>query len=122
MQEAQQNSMEIFFAAEQVFNDDIVLNQGTSTNLTAGGVNATFNGNVDAESSDIVLDFTTTALTDQSGATSPNSRSMPIPAVRSDSVARLRHLAVKHITVLFNWMATQPLMEDCTESGTRCGW
>ena len=50
------------FAAEQVFNDDIVLNQGTSTNLTAGGVNATFNGNVDAESSDIVLDFTTTAI------------------------------------------------------------
>ena len=50
------------FAAEQVFNDDIVLNQGLSTNLTAGGVNATFNGNVDAESSDIVLDFNTTAI------------------------------------------------------------
>jgi len=50
------------FAAEQVFNDDIVLNQGLSTDLTAGGVNATFNGNVDAESSDIVLDFTTTAI------------------------------------------------------------
>ncbi len=50
------------FAEEQVFNDDIVLNQGLSTNLTAGGVNATFNGNVDAESSDIVLDFNTTAI------------------------------------------------------------
>ena len=50
------------FAEEQVFNDDIVLNQGLSTNLTAGGVNATFNGNVNAESSDIVLDFNTTAI------------------------------------------------------------
>ena len=50
------------FAAEQVFNDDIVLNQGLGTNLTAGGVNATFNGNVNAESSNIVLDFNTTAI------------------------------------------------------------
>ena len=50
------------FAQEQVFNDDIVLNQGLSTNLTAGGVNATFNGNVNAESSNIVLDFNTTAI------------------------------------------------------------
>ena len=50
------------FAAEQVFNDDIVLNQGLSTNLTAGGVNANFNGNVNADSSDIVLDFNTTAI------------------------------------------------------------
>ena len=50
------------FAQEQVFNDDIVLNQGLSTNLTAGGVNATFNGNVNADGSDIVLDFNTTAI------------------------------------------------------------
>ena len=50
------------FAQEQVFEDDIVLNQGLSTNLTAGGVNSTFNGNVDADSSDIVLDFNTTAI------------------------------------------------------------
>ena len=50
------------FAQEQVFEDDIVLNQGLSTNLTAGGVNATFNGNVDADSSDIVLNFNTTAI------------------------------------------------------------
>ena len=50
------------FAQEQLFEDDIVLNQGLSTNLTAGGVNATFNGNVNAESSDIVLDFNTTAI------------------------------------------------------------
>ena len=39
-----------------------MLNQGLSTNLTAGGVNATFNGNVNAESSNIVLDFNTTAI------------------------------------------------------------
>ena len=39
-----------------------MLNQGLSTNLTAGGVNATFNGNVNADSSDIVLDFNTTAI------------------------------------------------------------
>ena len=50
------------FAQEQLFEDDIVLNQGLSTNLTAGGVNATFNGNVNADSSDIVLDFNTTAI------------------------------------------------------------